>query len=68
MSSYFITSYMQHLECREVLVSVCVCINYVLINDTHLTLLYRSKNWGCAGSCAQANCGNTEHRLYLVGK
>lgn len=55
---------MQDVECREVLVSVCV---YVLINDTHPMLLYRSKNWD-AGSCTQANCGHTEHRLYLVGK
>lgn len=30
-------------------------------------ILYRSKNWD-AGWRAQANCGNTEHRLYLVGK
>lgn len=46
--------------------SAIKCV-YVCINDNHLMLLYRSKNKGVK-SCTQETCGNTEHRLYLVGK
>lgn len=41
---------------------------YVLINDSHVMLLYRIKNKDDKDIklCAQENCGNAEHKLYLI--